>query len=112
MTPVIEVSDFERVDVRVGRILSAEKLPGARKPSYRIEVDLGPLGRRCSVAALAVDYRLEQLAGRQVVCVVNFPPRRVAGVKSEVLILAAIEDSGGLRLLSPQPEAELGSRVA
>ena len=109
---VITIADFQRVDMRVGRIVTAEEFPQARKPSYRLSVDFGPLGVRSSVAALKGHYRCEELPGRQVVCVVNFPPRRIAGFESEVLILAAVEAAGALRLLSPSPEAEPGSPVA
>jgi tRNA-binding protein len=109
---VITVADFQQVDMRVGRIVTAEEFQRARRPSYRLKVDFGPLGVRSSIAALKGHYRCEELPGRQVVCVVNFPPRRIAGFDAEVLILAAVEAAGGLRLLSPSPEAEPGSPVA
>ena len=106
------IEDFLKLDLRVGRVVSAEDHPKARKPSYRLEIDFGPLGTRRSVAALKTDYRLDELPGRQVVCVFNFPPRRIAGVDSEVLVLAATEEDGTLRLLRPDPDAELGSCVS
>ena len=109
---MIEFPDFQKVDMRVGRIAAAEDFPKARKASYLLTIDFGPLGTRRSVAALKTDYRLEELAGRQVVCVFNFPPRRIAGFDSEVLILAATEADGALRLLTPDPDAELGSYVS
>jgi tRNA-binding protein len=112
VTDLIEIGDFQKVDIRVGRIVAAEDFPRARKPSFRLTIDLGPLGVRRSVAALKADYRLEELAGRQVVCVVNFPPRRIAGFDSEVLVLAATHADGALRLLAPDPAAELGSYVS
>jgi tRNA-binding protein len=108
----IEIGDFQRVDLRVGRIIGAEEFPKARKPSYRLTIDFGPLGVRRSVAALKSDYKLEELAGRQVVCVFNLPPRRIAGFDSEVLVLAATEEDGTLRLLTPDPEATLGSYIS
>jgi tRNA-binding protein len=108
---VITIAEFQSVDMRVGRILHAEDFPKARKPSYRLTVDLGPLGVRRSVAALKADYDLAELPGRQVVCVANLPVRRIAGFDSEVLVLAATEADGRLRLLAPHPEAELGSRI-
>ncbi len=98
--------------MRVAVILSAEDFPKARKPSFRLTLDLGPLGIRRSVAALKPDYALESLPGRQVICVVNFPPRRIAGFDSEVLVLAATEPDGRLRLLRPDPEAQPGSYVS
>lgn len=109
---MISVEDFQKVDMRVGRIVEAEDFPKARKPSYKLTVDLGPLGLRRSVAALKTDYPVDVLPGRQVICVVNFPSRRIAGVASEVLVLAAVEPGGTLRLLSPDPTAELGSAIA
>jgi tRNA-binding protein len=112
MTELIEFADFQKVDMRIGRITAADDFPKARKPSYLLTIDFGPLGTRRSVAALKTDYRLDELPGRQVVCVVNFPPRRIAGFDSEVLVLAATEADGALRLLGPGPVAELGSYVS
>jgi len=109
---LIEFADFQKVDMRVGRIAAAEDFPKARKPSYLLTIDFGPLGTRRSVAALKTDYRLDELPGRQVVCVFNFPARRIAGFDSQVLVLAATEEDGTLRLLSPNPDAELGSYVS
>ena len=105
------IDDFQRLDMRVGVIVEVNDLPEARKPSFRLVVDFGALGRRQSVAALKADYRREALIGRQVVCVFNLPPRRVAGVSSEVLVLAATHDDDTLRLLGPEPSADLGSRI-
>ena len=107
-----DIESWQRLDMRVGRIVEALELPEARKPSYRLTIDFGPLGTRQSVAAAKTDYPdRERLVGRQVVCVFNLPPRRVAGVRSEVLVLAATEGGGTLRLLQPDSEAELGSRI-
>ena len=106
------IEDFQALELRVGRVVEAADLPQARKPSYRLLIDFGELGSRRSVAALKTDYDLDQLRGRQVICVFNLPPRRVAGVDSEVLVLAATEPGGRLRLLRPDPDAELGSLVS
>jgi tRNA-binding protein len=76
------VETFFQVDVRVGRIVAATPNPKARKPAYRLEIDFGPLGMRTSSAQLTALYTPEQLVGRQVLAVVNFPPRRIAGVAS------------------------------
>ena len=109
MTATIE--DFQKLDIRVGRIVDVRIVAGARKPSFRLIIDLGPLGMRQSVAALQTDYEPADLLNTQVVCVVNFPPRRVAGVNSEVLVLAATAENGRLNLLRPDPEADLGSPI-
>jgi tRNA-binding protein len=111
MSERIEFADFVKVEMRAGVVIAAEDFPKARKPSYRLTIDFGPFGIRRSVAALKTDYRLEELPGRQVVCVLNFPPRRIAGFDSEVLVLAATEGGGALRLLAPDPAAEPGSLI-
>jgi tRNA-binding protein len=109
---VAEIDDWLKLDIRVGRIAEARELPEARKPSYRLLIDFGPLGTRQSVAAARTDYpNGADLVGRQVVCVFNLPPRRVAGVSSEVLVLAATDADGTLRLLQPDSVAEPGSRI-
>ena len=105
------IEDFQKLDLRVGRIVDVRGLPDARKPSYRLVIDFGPLGTRQSVAAAKTDYSPEQLLDRQVVCVFNLPPRRVAGINSEVLVLAATQEDGTLRLLVPDPPADLGSFI-
>ena len=105
------IDDFQRLDIRVGKIIDVADLPEARKPSYRLTIDFGPFGTRRSVAAAKTDYAKEDLLDRQVVCVFNLSPRRVAGVSSEVLVLAATEADGKLRLLQPDDTAELGSKI-
>ncbi len=108
--PLIGIEDFEKVDMRVGRIVSAEPLPEARKPSYRLTIDFGPgLGERRSAAQLVRTYPdPAALVGRQVVAVVNFLPRRIAGFASEVLVLGAMGPDGEVDLLAPDPPAALG----
>ncbi len=110
---MIEFDDFLRVDMRVGRILGAEPFPEARKPSYRLRISFGPdIGERVSSAQLTVTYPdPAALVGRQVVAVVNFPPRRIAGFSSEVLVLGAMGDGGEVCLLTPDPEAVEGQRI-
>jgi tRNA-binding protein len=110
---MIEFDDFMRVDMRVGRILAAEPFPEARKPSYRLRIGFGPdIGERVSSAQLTVTYPdPAALVGRQVVAVVNFPPRRIAGFKSEVLVLGAMGDGGQVCLLTLDPEAVEGQRI-
>jgi len=111
--PMIEYDDFLRVEMRVGRILSAEPFPEARKPSYRLRIDFGAeLGERVSSAQLTVTYPdPSALVGRQVIAVVNFPPRRIAGFKSEVLVLGAMGEGGHVFLLRPDPGAVEGQRI-
>lgn len=113
---MIEFEDFAKVDMRVGRIVEALPFPEARKPSYRLRIDFGPvLGERVSSAQLTATYPdPSALVGRQVVAVVNFPPRRIAGLASEVLVLGAMgetDDPGQVWLLEPKPEAPLGTRI-
>ena len=110
---MIEFDDFLKVDMRVGRILAAEPFPEARKPAYRLRIDFGPeLGERVSSAQLTVTYPdPAALVGRQVVAVVNFPPRRIAGFASDVLVLGAIGDDGDVFLLTPAPAAVEGQRI-
>ena len=110
---MIEFDDFLKVDMRVGRILTAEPFPQARKPAYKLRIDFGPeLGERVSSAQLPMTYPDPAvLVGRQVVAVVNFPPRRIAGFSSEVLVLGAMGSAGEVFLLSPEPPASEGLRI-
>ena len=110
---MIDLNHFERVDMRVGRILAADPFPEAHRPSYRLRIDFGPeLGERVCSAQLTVTYPdRDALVGRQVVAVLNFPPRRVAGFSSEVLVLGAMGDGGNVNLLRPDPPAPEGLRI-
>lgn len=106
------IEDFERLDLRIGRIVSASPLEGARRPAYRLCIDLGAAGQRDSSAQLTSSYpEPADLVGRLVVAVVNLPKRRVAGFDSEVLVLGAIAPDGRVPLLSVDPRAEPGQRV-
>jgi tRNA-binding protein len=110
--PEITIEDFEKVDIRVGRILSAEPLEGARKPAYKLRIDFGPqTGVKQSSAQLTARYRAEDLVGRLVMGVVNFPPRRIAGFRSEVLALGVADENGAVILLAPDYDAPLGARM-
>ncbi|MEO6795801.1 MAG: tRNA-binding protein [Candidatus Dormibacter sp.] len=108
---MIDVSDFDRVDMRVGRIVEAEPFPEARKPAYRLLIDFGPLGRRRSSAQLTQHYRPADLRGRLVVAVTNFPARQIGPVRSEVLVLGVPDESGAVVLLEPTQDVPLGGRV-
>lgn len=111
-SPQISIEDFERVDIRVGRILSAEPLAGARKPAYKLRIDFGgELGVRQSSAQITTLYTPEQLVGTLALAVVNFPPRRIAGFKSEVLTLGVTNADGAVVLIAPRGEAPLGARL-
>ena len=104
--------DFEKVDIRVGRVVGAEPFPEARKPSTKLMVDFGPeVGEKRTSAQLAAHYDPEGLVGRLVVAVVNFPPKRIAGFKSEVLILGVPDEAGEVVLLSPDREVPVGGRM-
>ena len=111
--PVAETSieTFFEVDIRIGRVVAAALNPKARKPAYRMEIDFGPLGMRTSSAQLTTLYTPEELIGRQVIAVVNFPSRRVAGVESQVLVLGVADPNGAVILLTTEREAPLGSRI-
>ena len=107
----IDVADFERVDMRVGRVVEAERFPEARKPAYKLRIDFGALGMRRSSAQLTAHYRPEQLVGKLVVAVMNFPPRQIGPVRSEVLVLGVPDGEGNVVLLEPTKEVPLGGRV-
>jgi tRNA-binding protein len=109
--PPTSVETFFEIDVRVGRIVAAALNRMARKPAYCLEIDFGPLGRRTSSAQLTDLYMPEDLIGREILAVVNFPPRRVAGVESQVLVLGVSNEHGAVILLSLEREAPLGGRV-
>ena len=110
---MIEFDDFLKVEMRVGRITDVQLFPEARKPSYKLRIDFGPqIGERVSGAQLVMTYPdAATLVGRQVVAVVNFPARRIAGFASEVLVLGAMGDDGQVYLLEPDPASPLGLRI-
>ena len=109
--PTIE--DFAALDLRVGTVVEALPFPEARKPAYRLVIDFGSeIGRLQSSAQLTQRYTPDALVGRRVVAVVNFPPRRIAGFMSQVLVLGAIPAQGDVVLLEPDQEVPNGSRIA
>jgi tRNA-binding protein len=114
--PEISWADFEKVEMRVGRVVAVEPSP-ARKPSYKVTIDFGPHGTRVSSVGVREWYAPDDLKGRLVVCVMNFPPRQVGPVRSEVLTMGAVEadppDSDGrVVLLQPDRDCEPGARIA
>ena len=108
----ITYADFEQVDIRVGRITRAEPFPEARKPAIRLWVDFGPeIGEKRSSAQLTAHYTPEGLIGRQVLAVVNFPPRQIGPVMSEVLVLGVPDEDGQVVLIGPGHEVPLGGKL-
>ncbi len=108
----ISWTDFEKVDLRVGRVIEAEPFPDTRKPSVKLAVDFGAeIGVKRSSAQITAHYTPETLLGRQVVAVVNFPAKRIAGFKSEVLVLGVPDEDGAVIMLVPDREAPPGARV-
>ena len=108
----ITFDDFLKVDVRVGRITRAEPFPEARKPAYKLWVDFGPeIGERKSSAQITKNYALDDLPGRRVLGVVNFPPRQIGPVMSEVLVLGVPDADGEVVLIAPDAEVPLGGRL-
>jgi len=111
-SPTTDPADFFAHDLRVGTIVEAVVNERARVPAYVLRIDFGPaIGERTSSAQVTDRYRPEDLVGRQVVAVVSFPPRRVAGVRSEVLVTGAVPDTGGVVLLRPDEPVADGTRV-
>ena len=111
-TPQIAHDDFARVDIRVGRITRAEPFPEARKPAYKLWVDFGPeIGEKRSSAQITRHYTPETLVGRQVLAVVNFPPRQIGKVPSEVLILGLPDAEGEVVLIGPGHDVPLGGKL-
>jgi tRNA-binding protein len=110
--PEISWDDFEKVDIRAGRVVLAEPFPEARKPAIKLSIDFGSeIGEKRTSAQLTAHYAAEDLVGRQVVAVVNFPPKRIAGFKSEVLVLGVPDEAGEVVLLSPDLEVPPGARM-
>jgi tRNA-binding protein len=108
---VIDFDDFLAVDMRVGRVVEVEEFPEARKPAWKLTIDFGPeIGTKRSSAQIT-NYPRAELEGRLVVAVVNFPPRQIGPVRSEVLVLGATDVEGNVILLEPRSDVPLGSRI-
>jgi tRNA-binding protein len=106
-------NDFEKIELRVGRVVSARNFDQARKPAYVLEVDFGEeIGIKTSSAQITVHYRPEDLVGRLVVGVVNFPPKRIGPLESEVLITGFHDTNGDVVLCVPDDDVPLGARLA
>lgn len=110
--PEIEFDSFLKVDIRIGTIVAAEEFPEARKPSYRLRIDFGPvIGKKKSCAQIAANYHIDELPGRQVAAVVNFPPRQIGPAMSEVLTLGFADENGEVVLFAPDVKVPDGSRL-
>lgn len=108
---MIEWSDFEKIDMRVGTILAATSFPEARKPAYQLTIDFGSMGIRKSSAQVTVLYSTGSLVGMQVIAVVNFPPKRIAGFTSECLVLGIYNENNDVVLLKPERPVSNGHKI-
>ena len=112
MAETITYGDFERVDIRVGTITDAQPFPQARKPAFKLVIDFGPeIGVKRSSAQLTIHYKADQLIGRQVCAVVNFPPRQIGPFMSEVLTLGMPDDDGSVVLVKPDFKVPNGGKL-
>ena len=104
--------DFEKVEIATGTILKAEPFAKARKPAYQLTIDFGPKGIRRSSAQITTLYQPDELIGKQIVAVINFPPKQIANFFSECLVLGAVADDGTVTLLQTERPVENGQRIA
>ena len=107
----ISWADFEKVDMRVGVVVEAQPFPEARRPALKLRIDFGPLGVKRSSAQITDHYRAEDLVGRRVIAVVNFPPKQIGPFVSEVLVLGAYNERGEVILLRPDHEVSPGAKI-
>src|SRR5699024_2800427 len=112
MFSMATIEDFTKLDIRIGTVVKAEPFPKARKPAIKLEIDFGELGIKQSSAQITQRYEPGKLINRQVAAVVNFPPMRVAGFKSEVLVLGGTPEEGDVVLLRPDEPVKNGSSIS
>lgn len=108
---LINWDDFEKIDIRLGTILEARPFPNARKPSFQLTIDFGDQGIKKSSAQITFHYKPEELAGQQVIAVVNFPPKQIANFFSECLVLGIYDENGEVVLLKPAHPVKNGSKI-
>lgn len=108
----ISWDDFEKVEMRVGTVLEAEDFPEAKNPSYKLKIDFGKIGIKKTSAQLTKLYKKEDLPGKQVICVTNFPPKQIASFMSECLVLGVVLENKEVVLLQPEREVPNGYRIA
>lgn len=107
------IDDFAALDIRVGTIMEAEFFEGAKVPAIKLKIDFGPeIGMKSSSAQITKRYKAEEIVGKQIIAIVNFPPRRIAGFKSEVLVLGGVPEKGDVVLLKPDTELPNGTPIA
>ena len=108
---LISWDHFEKVDIRTGTITEAKPFPKARKPSYQLLIDFGEMGTRTSSAQITTHYKLEELVGREVIAIINFPPRQIANFFSECLVLGIYDEGGDVVLLKPDKPVGNGRKI-
>lgn len=110
---VISTSDFDKIDIRVGKIIDAQDFSSAKKPAYQLTIDFGSeIGTKRSSAQITTLYTIDTLIGKQILAVVNFPPRQIANFFSEVLVLGLKQSDGSVVLIEPEREVALGSKLS
>ncbi|MBD2198286.1 MULTISPECIES: tRNA-binding protein [Calothrix] len=109
--PQITYDDFEKVEIRVGKVIEVADFPNARKPAYKLWIDFGDLGVKKSSAQITKLYQPEDLVNKLILAVTNFPPRQIADFMSEVLVLGVVLDEGEVVLIQPDREVALGKRI-
>ncbi len=108
---MISTEDFQKVDIRVGKIIDVQDFPEAKKPSYKLKIDFGEFGIKNSSAQITKLYKKKELLGKQIIAVVNIPPKQIANFISEVLVLGVDDENGNVVLLTPERNAKIGARM-
>lgn len=109
---MINIKDFGKLEIRVGTIISAKPLEKVKKAAYHLEIDFGKLGIKQSSAQITKNYTIDDLKGKQIVAIINFPPKKIAEISSEVLVMGANDENGEVILLEPQSGIPNGAKVS